>query len=313
MEKRGQIPNKLVLTILAVSLWIILLIVLFHKPISNFTGKIIDELQALQPEAVPGTINVTTDFTKEIGVVRSDFYGVNTHGSWLGSGTTVDANADGTTETASDLAWHRQMFLDSGMKLIRWDASLGAYYVVGWINLDFETWVNTNKGPFNADSESGAVGWKVSTYGGGTGLASQSTDALSGSYSLNITGIQNDHVFIYKDAQLTQGNLYNYSVWVKANGTFSISIQRLEDYTYCNSNTFNNNEVQWQLISVSCTPTSATARDYRLLKDSINAGETILVDDTNLTENGIAYNPNYVFTGDLSNRISQLQWAHNNG
>src|SRR3989344_1037015 len=119
MEKRGQIPNKLVLTILAVSLWIILLIVLFHKPISNFTG------------------------------------------------TTVDANGDGTTETASDLAWHRQMFLDSGMKYIRDSSGITSHYSFGWKNLDFEVWTNSSVGLFSNAVDSGTSSGSGGGGGGG--------------------------------------------------------------------------------------------------------------------------------------------------
>lgn len=55
----------------------------------------------------PGAL-INVDFSDEIGIVRDDFYGVNTWGRYLND---------------TDV-WSRQMFLDSGMKYIRGDMSL---------------------------------------------------------------------------------------------------------------------------------------------------------------------------------------------
>lgn len=165
--------------------------------------------------AVPG---VSVDFSKSVGVVRPDFYGVNTHGSWLGGETRIDANGDGIAETASDLAWHRKAFLDSGMKYMRWDASLGSYYsAYDWSNLGFENWTNSNVGAFSSTVNTGAVGWMVAPSGGASGRISRSSKAHSGNYSLNLTVGKSSHAYVYRNALLNEGKIYNFSVWIKGN------------------------------------------------------------------------------------------------
>ncbi len=93
---------------------------LFKKKLTP-TGYAIDEFR--NPIAI-----VTIKADEEVGKVNDYFYGTNTHGYYLGKGTKVDADEDGTPESPSDLEWHRQAFLDSGMNYIRWDASLQHYY-----------------------------------------------------------------------------------------------------------------------------------------------------------------------------------------
>lgn len=91
------------------------------KNTTSITGNTIDDFG--------NTIaTVTIKAGEEVGRVRDDFYGVNTHGLYLGPGTKIDADEDGVVESASDLEWHRKVFLDSGMKYIRWDANLQNYY-----------------------------------------------------------------------------------------------------------------------------------------------------------------------------------------
>jgi hypothetical protein len=67
----------------------------------------------------------TVDFDSEVGQIRSDFYGVNAHGYYFGSGgNLIDANNDGVKETVLNYTWHREKFLESNMKIYRIDLNL---------------------------------------------------------------------------------------------------------------------------------------------------------------------------------------------
>ena len=62
----------------------------------------------------PQTIKV--DFTKEIGKIREDFYGVNVQGRAGGTPVWVDANDDGNLDTLSNYTWHREKLLEMNVK-----------------------------------------------------------------------------------------------------------------------------------------------------------------------------------------------------
>ena len=182
-----------------VSMLFLSAIVLFLLVVSNaerfgLTGKVISGLFGESPSS-----SVSINFSDDVGIVRDDFYGANVH-SFLTDGQKVDANSDGVSEVNSDLDWNRQAWLDSRMKYMRWDMNLESYYLYDALdNLNFENWTNTNIGFFDSNTEAGAVGWKVSAYGGGSGFASQSQDAHSGGYSLNVLCNKSSHLHFYKN------------------------------------------------------------------------------------------------------------------
>ena len=60
-----------------------------------------------------------------MGIIRGDFYGVNTHGSWFGIPENIDANNDGILgDSIDNLTWHKEKLLKTGIKLIRFDMYL---------------------------------------------------------------------------------------------------------------------------------------------------------------------------------------------
>src|SRR3989338_3133129 len=210
--------------IIAYTLMIVaILVVLSSNPdIRNFAGKVIDEFQDFLGINAVTIVNVTANFSKQVGEIRSDFYGVNTHAFWLGSGTEIDTNGDGSLESDSNLSWHRAAFLDSGMGAIRWDANLENYYSDGNFSRDFESWNDANVGYVVSDSSTGTAGWRISPYNGGAGFISRSTDAHLGSYSLNVTTNQSSYLYLYEIIDLNEDGNYNFSAWIKGTGSFSI-------------------------------------------------------------------------------------------
>jgi len=253
---------------------------------------------------------VNVDFSKEIGIIRGDFYGANTHG-FLGRDQRIDANVDGTLDSYSYTEWHREKWLESGMGYIRDDMGLGwNYFYDSWDNLDFENWTNESVGFFNSSKETGAVGWKVSPYGGAFGFASRSEDSRSGSYSLNVSCNKESHVYVYRNVGFKIGNNYNFSIWVKSNGTISLIIQRLDNYQSCGSTSVSGDGTEWKHVSVSCN--NAPYSGYRAVIDAINKDESVLLDDASLTENSLPYIPIYYFAGNLSAKTDRLKWAEEN-
>jgi hypothetical protein len=312
MKKRGGSERNITIVLLVALIVLTSFLILFnlYSPISVFTGKVIDEFRI----EGTSTTSVSVDFNQEIGIVRDDFYGANTHGSWLGSGTRIDADGDGVVETASDLEWHRQMWLDSGMKLMRWDANLQNYYAEGWGNTGFEEWSNSSKGSFYSDGESGAVGWKISSFNGGTGFVSRSNYFHNGNYSMNVFGNTGSHVFVYRDINVKNGAIYNFSLWVKAEGVFNLKIQKLSDYSLCSNLGFVGNGSEWIFYSVTCNTGEFASNEtvLRLVIDSIGPEESLLIDEATLLEDGIPFNSDYTFSGDLTKIFDQLEFAKAN-
>jgi len=69
---------------------------------------------------------ITINFSDSIGNIRSNFYGVNTHGKWGTDTSLIDVDADGTRDTDSNYTWHRKAFLNSGMTIMRADMYLSS-------------------------------------------------------------------------------------------------------------------------------------------------------------------------------------------
>ncbi len=67
--------------------------------------------------------SLTINFSETIGDIRSNFYGVNTHGIWGSNQSWIDINADGTTETLSNFTFHRDALTGANIGYIRADMS----------------------------------------------------------------------------------------------------------------------------------------------------------------------------------------------
>lgn len=75
------------------------------------------------------TATVDTNIGHSVGVIRSDFYGVNTGGAYLANNTDdlVDTNHNGVKDTQSNYTWHQNKIIEGGINLIRIDALLSSY------------------------------------------------------------------------------------------------------------------------------------------------------------------------------------------
>lgn len=89
---------------------------------ANLTSQVCSTNNTLTKE---GTVNVVTaNFTTIKGMIRSDFYGTNTHGVYGANNTMLDTNNDGVGDTLSDYNWERQALLNAGIKEMRADMYL---------------------------------------------------------------------------------------------------------------------------------------------------------------------------------------------
>ncbi len=98
----------------------------YYLCFSNSTGSENCSSQKTITQIIPNK-NLITNFTTSIGNVRNDFYGVNTHGTYFGGGTTIDKNGDGVLESLSNNSWNQNQFLNSKMNVLRIDTNLNSY------------------------------------------------------------------------------------------------------------------------------------------------------------------------------------------
>jgi hypothetical protein len=91
----------------------------------------------------PGAI-VNVNFSNNIGVVRDDFYGVNSF-VWGSNLSFIDSNGDGILDTYSDYEWHREKLQEAGLNYWRVDMVLGMGNSDGtfWTN-NLDNWGNIN-------------------------------------------------------------------------------------------------------------------------------------------------------------------------
>jgi hypothetical protein len=95
----------------------------------SLNGKLTWRGYIISQDKNPGAI-VNVNFEDDIGKVREDFYGVNTHGKFLDEDITIiDKDDDGTRETGSNEEWHRSAFYNSKINFIRTDM-----YLESWTN-----------------------------------------------------------------------------------------------------------------------------------------------------------------------------------
>lgn len=124
MKKRGNVERGLIVLIFLVLLLlnIALYYNLISKPKSDITGF------AIENKSLTNAIAIRINIDEEIGVVREDFYGTNTHGRFLGKSAQIDVYNNGTLLNGfSDYQWHRNAFLESNMGYIRMDSYLEMY------------------------------------------------------------------------------------------------------------------------------------------------------------------------------------------
>lgn len=235
------------------------------------------------------------------GIVNQYFYGINIQNPFTlvdnRVNRTIDLNNDGVTETEQNYTWQRETFANSGMDYARFDASVDSWYSSLLWNKDFEDWGNLSMKPYNVTVSTSLAStargdWSVSVSSRGNCTIGPSTDALSGTYSLNITSTsQSGSNYIIKDADLRNGHNYSFSFWAKGNGSFATNIrQGSDDYTTCNFYSAFSVNSTWQKFNMTCNASSAIAvdGDYDIvLVDAVSANDTILIDNLSLKEDGI--------------------------
>jgi hypothetical protein len=267
------------------------------------------------------------NFATLIGTLDRYFYGANVHNSYLSNGRTIDTNNDGIRETSSNLTWHREMFLDAGLRYAREDMNLGGYYN-GFCDSGFEYWFNTTA-LTNASNDGINLLPCVSDQGFAysSALFSRSTDSHSGIYSMNITsknltsdgtfGTGSHHALFFGQTNklyLDIGSTYNFSVWIKGNGTVRLGIQNTDTYAEGATSILLNDS--WVLYSRTLNITYNSITGYRLVIDDINATDTLLIDDINFTKNGQdLHNTWWRIPSATINttKIEEYQWARANG
>ena len=86
----------------------------------------------------------------------------------------------------------------------------------------------------------------------------------------------------------------------------------MDNYQSCNYKSFSLNNSEWNKISIICIPQNSNNVSFRFVIDSIDSSEELLIDDVEITEDGVNYSPPFTFAGDLTSRVEQLQWAKDN-
>lgn len=114
--KRFDIINQLLIVFVIFDLFMISAIFLLNRDsVTQFMGYVIGTLSG------PTPATVTVNFSNEVGVVRDDFYGVNTHGIW---GSNLSWIWTGGRGSSSNYTWHREKLQEAGLNYLRADMSL---------------------------------------------------------------------------------------------------------------------------------------------------------------------------------------------
>ena len=284
--------------------------------------KIIYCLMLLFSFSIVSAVNVTIDapFTNQIGDVRENFYGNGAQfPTKLGGGWMIDTSNTGVRNVSSNTTWWRETFLEGGNTITYYDAYLENHYD-GVENPDFEYWKNSTSKDITSNEER-VWGWTFEGQGGSTVHSSRSTDSHSGDYSVNLTGVSGTNGILFSNWQNTQGyNLskdyhYNVSFWVKGTGTFGLNLQEIGgSFSACGGpgtkTVFTIDSADgWQHVFYNCTRTSEQY-EVRVGVDGVGVGETILIDDFELTQNGSYYN--WWYDGNITPFEDAIEWSYQN-
>lgn len=259
-------------------------------------------------------IDVTVDYSKEIGDIRDHFYGVNTHGIWGSNESWIDIDADGVLDTHSNYTWHREKLLAAGIDCIRADMNL-QYVYEEFTNGDAETWVATTN---ELGSGSGDIpyAWTTNTASGGVGNISQTADAHAGTYSVKVanTGGAGAVFSSFGLGVLPTGHIYNFSVWIKSSNTTTVTIQRQDTWGYgCTATSTGSGG--WELVSCEHSVIDDVKEGWRITIET-DAGEEALWDDATFTKDGSNYKAwntaNATNNANIDKDKSLVKWAYEN-
>lgn len=314
MKRRGEIAVVVLMFVLIVLILafeaVYIYSVISHKDI-KITGWLIGDdgeeytLVTIYPE-------------QEVGRVRDDFYGVNTHLAFLsnpigvGSRKLIDIDNDGTTETPANYTWHRQKFLDAGMRNQRGDMYLSNYYTL-LNNLGFERWINVTSAVINTSGSVIAIDWYNGAYNfGGTyaGNFSRSTDTHSGNYSMYVASNKSGGVaFIYRYIPLPANHTINFTFWIKSSNV-TYAKAGWDDGLYRVCDLYTTGSGNWEQLNCSF---NTNGNIYSgTLRFDVNADndESFLIDDFQMyvDEN----KQNYVNKVSLENVTDLIDWAYAN-
>ncbi len=86
----------------------------------------VENCTSTQQIEIQSFATITANFSNNIGNIRNDFYGTNIHGNWFTDSppTPIDTNNDGLADSGSNVTWHREKLLESGIKVLRMDTFL---------------------------------------------------------------------------------------------------------------------------------------------------------------------------------------------
>jgi hypothetical protein len=258
-------------------------------------------------------VNINSPFSASLGEVKVS-YGSDSHYA-LYTGNKLDVNNDGILEYPRNTTWNREAWLNSGQNTIRQDMYRSGYYSL-FINMGFERWTtNTTFSIAYSANCQGVLGWSCGSYGSGgnfTQTFSQSTDAHSGSYSLNVSENQTNSIaFPYQSFTLpAENHSYNWTGWVKGQIGKSIRIQggwNDNTISVCNFDIIANGS--WQYFNCPFT-SNGTYTVIRLNAGNAYFNQSYLIDDVNLYSDNVI--KNYINYKSLQNITDLVQWSCDN-
>ncbi len=258
------------------------------------------------------TTQIDVDFSKEIGAIREDFYGVNLNNQlWFreNDDKLIGVYDNSTKDVYSNSTWHKDTYLDSNMgSILVWDSvthSVGdgyPYYYTSILGGDAENWVvGTTYNATSGMSVScsipvglGCTGYKLNSSTFAT--FSQSTDAHFGGYSVNITTFDTNktkEAWSYYEIQLPFNHYYNFSVWFKSKNDTWLRIVN-EDTDLINCSDTNDMSGDWKQYSCAINYTASKGyvegTYWRIDIGWLHGGESGLWDDFQITQDGNVIN-----------------------
>jgi len=116
----------------------------YYLCVSNSTGYENCTTQQTLTYTIPSA-NITINFSKSVGTISNNFYGVNTHGIWGSNESWINAYGNGTL-IRSNYTWHRDTYLEGGISYLRADMALDD---VAYENHTFKTTASSNYANIN--------------------------------------------------------------------------------------------------------------------------------------------------------------------
>lgn len=277
---------------------------------SNSTSDICSSSQTITQTIV--NKNISALFSNSVGNVRTDFYGMNiqTPNRIVGV-LALDLTCDGVDDSNLDTTWSKTTILNSRMNYNRYDISLGSYYS-GVNNLGFEEWQNTSVGFLNSTGSphtAGTRGWSISSASNANVTVYRTTDVHSGNYALQVNSSGGTGgSYVWRTQSFKQGDIYNFSIWLKGSGSVILAIKNSSNTAYQSSSsiTLTSSFVQY---STTYNVTEASQTFY-IMVDDLKTWENVTMDDFVVTVNGVQNN--WWQTGNDTSYKEAIQWNYDN-